>query len=275
MDKRKNIEPPDEIFCQGESMKLTVEQRERYNRQLVLDAVGEGGQQKISDASVLVIGTGGLGSSVLLYLAAAGVGTLGIADGDIVDLSNLQRQIIHSTPDVGRAKVDSAAEKLSRLNPDVRLIKHALMAAAENITQVIDGYDFVVEATDNFEAKFLINDACVLAGTPFSHAGVLRMSGQTMTVLPGRSACLRCLFEQPPGSIPGAAQVGILGAVAGTLGTVQATEALKYILGAGALLQNRMMKLDAQEMRFTTLSVKRNPACKVCGTTPTITKNDK
>ncbi|MGD9010614.1 MAG: HesA/MoeB/ThiF family protein [Desulfobacteraceae bacterium] len=250
-------------------MKLTDKQRERYSRQLVLDAVGEDGQQKISDASVLVIGTGGLGSPVLLYLAAAGVGTLGVADGDVVDHSNLQRQIIHSTSDVGRPKVDSAAEKLSRLNPDVRLIKHPLMAAPENITQMIDGYDFVVEATDNFETKFLINDACVLAGKPFSHAGVLRMSGQTITVLPGRSACLRCLFDQPPppGSVPGAAQVGILGAVAGTLGTVQATEALKYILGAGVLLQNRLMKLDAQQMRFTTLNIKRNSACKVCGTT--------
>jgi adenylyltransferase/sulfurtransferase len=173
---------------------------------------------------------------------------------------------------VGRPKVDSAAEKLSRLNPDVRLIKHPLMAAPENITQMIDGYDFVVEATDNFEAKFLINDACVLAGKPFSHAGVLRMSGQTITILPGRSACLRCLFDQPPpsGSAPGAAQVGILGAVAGTLGTVQATEALKYIVGAGALLQNRLMKLDARKMRFTTLNIKRNPACKVCGTAPAI-----
>jgi adenylyltransferase/sulfurtransferase len=253
-------------------MKLTDGQRERYNRQLVLGAVGEDGQRKISDASVLVIGTGGLGSPVLLYLAAAGVGTLGIADGDVVDHSNLQRQIIHSTPDVGRSKVDSAAEKLNRLNPHVRLEKHPLMAMPENITQMIDGYDFVVEATDNFETKFLINDACVRAEKPFSHAGVLRMSGQTTTVLPGRSACLRCLFDQPPppGSVPEAAQVGILGAVAGTLGTVQATEALKYILGTGALLQNRLMKLDAQQMRFTTLSIKRNPACKVCGTAPTI-----
>ena len=252
-------------------MRLTDKQRERYNRQLVLDAVGEGGQQKISDASVLVIGTGGLGSPVLLYLAAAGVGTLGVADGDIVDHSNLQRQIIHSTLDVGRPKVDSAAEKLSRLNPDVRLIKHPLMAAPENIEQVIDGYDFVVEATDNFEAKFLINDACVLAGKPFSHAGVLRMSGQTMTVLPGRSACLRCLLDEPPppGSVPSAAQAGILGAVAGTLGSVQATEALKYILGTGSLLQNRLLKLDAQEMRFSTLSIQRNRSCKVCGTAPT------
>jgi adenylyltransferase/sulfurtransferase len=255
-------------------MKLTDEQRKRYNRQLVLDGVGEGGQDKISGSSVLVIGTGGLGSPALWYLAAAGVGTLGVADGDVVDLSNLQRQIIHSTLDVGRPKVDSAAEKLNRLNPDVRLIRHPLMAVPENIARVIDGYDFIVEATDNFEAKFLINDACVLAGKPFSHAGVLRMSGQTMTVLPGRSACLRCLFDQPPppGSVPGAAQVGILGAVAGTLGTLQATEALKYILGTGALLQNRMLKLDAQQMRFTTLSVRPNPACKVCGTAPTIAR---
>ncbi len=255
-------------------MNLTDEQRERYNRQLVLDAVGEGGQEKIAGSSVLVIGTGGLGSPVLWYLAAAGVGTLGIVDGDVVDQSNLQRQIIHSTPDVGRPKVDSAAEKLARLNPDVRLVKHPLVAVPENIAQVIDGYDFVVEATDNFEAKFLVNDACVLAGTPFSHAGVLRMSGQTMTVLPGRSACLRCLFDQPPppGSVPGAAQVGILGAVAGTLGTVQATEALKYILGTGALLQNRMLKLNARQMRFTTLSVQRNPGCAICGTASTIAR---
>ncbi len=252
-------------------MKLTDERRDRYHRQLVLDAVGEGGQEKICNAKVLVVGTGGLGSPVLWYLAAAGVGTLGIADGDVVDRSNLQRQIIHSTADVGRPKVESAAEKLTRLNPEVRLVKHLLMAAPENIAQVIEGYDFVVDATDNFEAKFLINDACVLAGTPFSHAGVLRMSGQTMTVLPGRSACLRCLFDQPPpsGSVPGAAQVGILGAVAGTLGSVQATEALKYIVGAGELLQNRMMTLDALEMRFKTMSVQQNPACRICGTAST------
>lgn len=257
-------------------MNLTDEQRERYHRQLVLDEIGEGGQQKIARSKVLVIGTGGLGSPVLLYLAAAGIGTLGIADGDVVDLSNLQRQILHSTPDVGGSKVDSASDKISRLNPDVRIVKHPLMAATETIMKLIEGYDFVVEATDNFEAKFLINDACVRAKTPFSHAGVLRMSGQTMTVIPGRSACLRCVFDQPPpaGAVPGAAQVGILGAVAGTLGTIQATEALKYILGKGELLQNRMLKFDAQQMRFTTLSAARNPACKVCGTATTIAKSD-
>jgi adenylyltransferase/sulfurtransferase len=253
-------------------MKFSDEQHERYHRQMVLDDVGETGQQKICDARILVIGTGGLGSPALLYLAAAGVGTVGMADGDVVDLSNLQRQIIHSTSDLGRLKVDSAAKKLKRLNPHVQLITHPFKVTPENIEQIIGGYDFVVEATDNFETKFLVNDACVLAGTPFSHAGVLRMAGQAMTVLPDRSACLRCLFDQPPpASAPGAAQVGILGAVAGTLGTVQASEALKYLVGAGALLQNRMLKLDARTMRFTTLSVQRNPTCKLCGTAPTIT----
>ncbi len=253
-------------------MKFTDEQRLRYSRQLVLNAVGEDGQEKLAGAKILVIGTGGLGSPGILYLAAAGIGTIGIADGDTVDLSNLQRQILHSTPDVSRPKVDSAGDKITRLNPDVRINKHPLMITADNVMQVIDGYDFIVEATDSFGAKFLINDACVLSGKPFSHAGVLQLGGQTLTILPGRSACLRCVFDSPPPpeSVPDAARAGVLGAVAGTLGTLQATEAIKFITGSGQLLHDRILTYDGYHMRFKTLPVQRSRQCRVCGDTPTI-----
>ncbi len=254
-------------------MELTGDQRQRYSRHLLLDRLGAEGQAKISAAKVLVIGAGGLGSSALLYLAAAGVGTLGIADGDVVDLTNLQRQVIHATADVNRSKVASAADKIDRLNPHVRVNTHRVRVMPDNIVDLIDGYDFVIDGTDNFEGKFLINDACVLKHKPFSHAGVLQFVGQTMTVLPGRSACYRCVFGKPPhpDKVPSSAQVGILGAVAGIFGALQATEALKYIIGQGDLLTDRLMFFDALKMTFRNIRIKPDPECLVCGRDPQIT----
>ena len=235
-------------------VELTDKQKERYSRHLILDNVGEPRPP------------------ALLYLAAAGIGTLGIADGDVVDLSNLQRQIVHATPDIGSPKVDSAAEKIARLNPHVHIETHPVMAQAGNIMDLIKNYDFVVDATDNFAAKFMINDACVLAKKPFSHAGVLQFVGQTMTILPNRSACYRCVFGHPPppDAVPAGAQAGILGAVAGVLGTLQATEVLKFIIDKGDLLTNRIIKFDALNLTFRQVSIQQNPECRACGAEPEI-----
>ncbi|MDA1353561.1 MAG: molybdopterin-synthase adenylyltransferase MoeB [bacterium] len=254
-------------------MNLTDEQIERYSRHIILKDIGGIGQEKILNAKVLVIGSGGLGAPVLLYLAAAGVGTLGIVDGDVVDVTNLQRQVIHHTPDVGVPKVESAKAKINAINPDVKVIVHYELAMAHNILDLIKDYDFIIDGTDNFPAKFLINDACVMAGKPYSHGGILRFDGQTMTHVPG-SACYRCIFKEPPpkNAVPTCSQAGVLGAIAGILGTTQAAEALKYITGAGELLTNQLLVLDALKMRFRNVKVKKNPNCPVCGTNPTITE---
>lgn len=248
-------------------MEFTEERLLRYSRNILLKDVGVAGQEKLFAAKVLVIGAGGLGSPAALYLAAAGVGTIGIADGDGVDLSNLQRQILHATADVGRPKVDSAAEKIAALNPDVAVRCHPEFLRADTIRAIIRDYDFVIDGTDSFAAKFLINDACVLEGIPFSHGGVLRFQGQTMTVLPGRSPCYRCVFSAPPpdDAVPTCSQAGILGAVAGMLGTIQAAEALKYITGAGWLLTGSLLTFDALDMAFRKVAVKRDPHCAACG----------
>ena len=254
-------------------MELTDEQIERYSRHLILADVGVEGQQKISEARVLVIGAGGLGAPILLYLAAAGVGTLGVADGDVVDLTNPQRQVIHFTEDVGYAKVESAREKIGRMNPDVTVQTHNEMVNSSNILEIIQDYDFVVDGTDNFPAKFLINDACVIAKKPFSHAGILRFQGQIMTVIPGESACYRCVFPEPPPSnaVPTCSQAGVLGALAGVFGTLQATEVLKYIIGKGNLLTNRLMMFDALEMEFRNVNIKKREKCAACGQGPQMT----
>jgi molybdopterin/thiamine biosynthesis adenylyltransferase len=252
-------------------MDFTAAQIERYSRHILLQDVGVEGQEKIRNGKVLVIGAGGLGSPVLLYLAAAGVGTLGIVDGDTVDLSNLQRQVIHTTPDVGKVKVLSAKERIHLLNPDVQVnVYHELFNAA-NAFDLIQEYDFVVDGTDNFPGKFLINDACVLAGKPFSHGGILRFDGQTLTYLPG-TACYRCAFHSPPppDAVPTCSQAGVLGAIAGMLGTIQAAEVLKFLTGAGELLTDRLLTFDARKMNFRTVRLKRNPRCPVCGEQPVI-----
>lgn len=252
---------------------FTEEQLERYSRHIILKEVGGKGQKKLLDGKVLIIGAGGLGAPIALYLAAAGVGTIGIADADNVDLSNLQRQVIHFTADIGKAKVESAREKMAAINPDVRVITYPTWINAANILGIIAAYDFIIDGTDNFAAKFLINDACVLAGKPYSHGGILSFFGQTITILPGESTCYRCVFPKPPpkDAIPTCSQAGVIGVLPGVLGTLQATEAIKFLLGKGELLSNRLLTYDALEMRFREVKLRRNPNCPICGTAPTIT----
>ena len=252
-------------------MDFSETQIERYSRHIILADVGPEGQEAIMNGKVLIIGAGGLGSPVALYLAAAGVGTIGLIDGDVVDLTNLQRQIIHSTPDLDKAKVISAREKIEKLNPDVNTIVYQKLITSENITEIINGYDFIIDGTDNFPTKFLINDACVINQKPFSHGGILRFEGQTMTYTPGNT-CYRCVFNTPPpkDAVPSCSQAGVLGSIAGILGTIQATEALKYLIGKGELLTNRMLIFDALNMNFKTVHFKRDPDCPVCGLKPII-----
>ncbi len=254
-------------------MDFSEEQIQRYSRHILLQDVGVEGQLKISDGKVLIIGAGGLGAPVALYLAAAGVGTIGIIDGDVVDLSNLQRQVIHFTADVGKPKVFSAKEKIGQLNPDVQVITYHELLHAGNVLDIIRDYDFIVDGTDNFPVKFLINDACVKAGKPFSHGGILRFEGQTFTYVPG-SACYRCLFQAPPPPdvVPTCSQAGVLGAIAGMLGTIQAAEVLKFLTGVGDLLTNRLLTFNAKKMEFRTINVRHNHRCPVCGDHPTITE---
>ena len=253
---------------------FTASQLERYSRHILLQEVGIEGQEKIGAAKVLIVGAGGLGSPAALYLAAAGVGTVGIADYDEVEISNLQRQIIHFTKDLNSTKVDSAAEKMQAINPEIVVNKHLASLCADNIRDIIKEYDFIIDGSDNFPTKFLVNDACVLAGIPFSHGGVLRFEGQTMTVLPGRSACYRCIFSKPPpvDAVPTCSQAGVLGPIAGMLGTIQAAEALKYILGIGVLLTDALLTFDAKSMNFHRIRLKKQKNCRICGENPTITE---
>src|SRR5574344_1128515 len=252
-------------------MDFTEEQIERYSRHILLQDVGIEGQEKIMNARVLVVGAGGLGAPVSLYLAAAGIGTIGVVDADVVDLSNLQRQIIHFTKDLGVPKVESAKEKIQAINPDVKVETYREFLDSSNALDIIRDYDFIVDCTDNFPVKFLINDACVMADKAFSHGGILRFNGQTFTHVPG-SACYRCMFKEPPpaGSVPTCSQAGVLGAIAGMLGTIQATEALKYLIGVGELLTDRLLTFDAKTMNFRTIKVKRNNHCSICGDSPII-----
>ncbi|MGI9256307.1 MAG: HesA/MoeB/ThiF family protein [Salinispira sp.] len=254
-------------------MSLHNDQIIRYSRHILLQNVGGKGQERLLNSKVLVIGAGGLGSPISLYLAAAGVGTIGLADADVVDLSNLQRQIAHHTPDVGRSKVDSAGEKIEAINPDVQVIRHNLRLNKDNIREIIRGYDFIVEGTDNFPTKYLVNDACVFENKPFNQGGILRFQGQTMTWTPG-SACYRCVYPTPPpaGAVPTCSEAGVLGAIAGILGTIQATEALKYLLNIGELLTNRVLFYDALSMNFRTVAVEHNEHCRISGTNPDITE---
>jgi len=253
-------------------MEFTKDQLARYNRNIVIDEIGIEGQRRLNDGKVMVTGVGGLGSPVSFYLAAAGVGTIGLVDSDRVELSNLQRQIIHSTKDLQELKVRSAAEKIHALNPDVDVKSYHERLEAGNIRQLIRGYDVIIDCTDNFASKFLLNDACVMERIPLIHAGVLRFNGQMMTIVPGKSACLRCILGKPPSSdaVPTGAQVGILGATAGVMGTLQATEAIKLLTHAGNLLTDAMLFFDTLTMTFTRQTLKKNPACRLCGDHPTI-----
>lgn len=227
-------------------------QLERYSRHILLNEIGVDGQQKLLSSKVLIIGAGGLGSPAAMYLAAAGVGTIGIADNDKVSLSNLQRQIIHTTDRVSEDKTLSAKETINKLNPDVTVNIHNVFVSSDNIADIIKDYDFVIDAVDNFEAKFLINDACVLSKKAFSHAGVVQFGGQLMTVVPGKSVCYRCIFKEPPATdcFQSCSQAGILGAVAGVIGTLQAVEAVKYILNIGELLTGCLLTYDGLKAEF-------------------------
>ena len=251
---------------------LTIEQKDRYARHLMLEGVGAPGQERLLAGRVLVIGAGGLGSPAALYLAAAGVGTIGIVDSDVVELSNLQRQILHRNVDVGMPKVASAKEKLTAINPDVKVNAIKLRVDNQSIASLISEYDFVLDCTDNFDAKFLINDASVKACKPYTHAGILRFSGQAMTVYPGKSACYRCIFPEKPDEVTSLAcsKAGVIGVLPGLIGTIQATEAIKSLLGIGYLLLDRIITYDSLSMKFREVRVRRSPECPVCGFLPII-----
>ncbi|MBR1764316.1 MAG: thiazole biosynthesis adenylyltransferase ThiF [Ruminococcus sp.] len=256
-------------------MAFSNEQLERYSRHIILKEVGVKGQKKLLASKVLIIGAGGLGAPAAMYLAAAGVGTIGIADADEVDLSNLQRQIIHATKDVGKPKVQSAKETMNELNPDVTVNVYHTFVDSSNILDLVKEYDFVIDGTDNFPAKFLINDACVMAGKPFCHAGIIRFKGQLMTYVPGEGPCYRCVFKEPPpkDAVPTCKQAGVIGAMGGVIGSLQAMEAVKYIIGQGELLTGSLLTFDALKMDWRKVKLPRRVAsCPVCGDHPTITE---
>ncbi len=251
-------------------MELTDTQFERYARHLILDEVGEEGQAKLLAARVLVVGAGGLGSPLLLYLAAGGVGTLGIVDDDVVELSNLQRQVIHTTDRLGQPKVASAAAMLAGINPDVRIEAYETRLAAANAADLVSGYDLVADGSDNFATRFLLNDVCYAAKVPLIAAALLRFEAQLSTFKayePGDNPCYRCLFPEPPPPdvVPRCEEAGILGAVAGTMGTLQATEVLKELLGFGESLSGHLLIYDALATEFRKVRVRRDPACPTCG----------
>jgi len=252
---------------------LDPTQLDRYSRHIIMDDVGPDGQKALLDAEVLVLGAGGLGAPIIQYLAAAGVGTLGIADDDEVELSNLQRQVIHGNDDVGRKKVDSAADFVEQLNPDIDVRKHELRVGPNNIEELIDGYDFVVDGTDNFATRYLVNDACTLAGIPFSHGSIFKFEGQVTTFAgDDDSPCYRCLFpEAPPaGMVPNCATAGVLGVLPGTVGCLQATETVKHIIGEGESLDGSMLFFDALDMEFDKVEIPKQDDCPVCGDDPAI-----
>ena len=255
-------------------MNLNEQQIDRYSRQIILPHVGGKGQDKILNAKVLVVGTGGLGAPSALYLAAAGIGTIGLVDCDKVELNNLQRQIIHTTPDIGMLKTDSGKKRIAALNPDVNVITHNLRLTSKNILEVIKDYDIVIDGTDNFPTRFLINDACVMSKKSLIHAGIFRFDGQIMTIAPKEGPCYRCLFPEPPppGAVPSCQEGGILGAVAGILGVLQANKALKLVLGIGEPLIGKLLIFDALSSSFRTVKVPRDKDCFVCSDHPTITE---
>jgi sulfur-carrier protein adenylyltransferase/sulfurtransferase len=246
--------------------KLTAPEIERYKRHLVLKEVGGQGQQRLKGARVLVVGAGGLGSPLALYLAAAGVGTIGLVDFDIVDVSNLQRQILHTTDRVGERKVESARIAINALNPDVNVVQHEEMLVADNVARLIEGYDVILDGTDTFETRYILNDAAVAAGIPVVHASVFRFEGQLTTFVPYEGPCYRCLYPTPPPPelAPGCSVAGVLGVVPGILGLLQTNEALKVLLGIGNTLAGRLLLFDALETEFTELQLRRDPACPVC-----------
>jgi molybdopterin/thiamine biosynthesis adenylyltransferase/rhodanese-related sulfurtransferase len=251
---------------------LNTEEMARYSRHLILPEVGMEGQQRLKAARVLCVGTGGLGSPMAFYLAAAGIGTLGLVDFDVVDASNLQRQIIHSTKDIGRKKLDSAEEKLKALNPAINIVKHETMLTSANALGILKDYDIVADGTDNFPTRYLVNDACVLTGKPNVYGSIFRFEGQCSVFATDGGPCYRCLYPEPPppGLVPSCAEGGVLGILPGLVGVMQATEVIKLILGRGEPLVGRLLLVDALNMRFRELKLRKNPDCPVCGTHPTV-----
>jgi molybdopterin/thiamine biosynthesis adenylyltransferase/rhodanese-related sulfurtransferase len=247
---------------------LSAEQKQRYSRHLLIPEVGSAGQARLLGSKALLIGAGGLGSPAALYLAAAGVGTIGIVDFDVVDLSNLQRQILHTNDRIGERKVESARKTLEALNPDVKVIPHEEMLVADNVDRIITGYDVIVDGTDTFETRYLLNDAAVAKNIPVIHASVFRFEGQLTTYIPYEGPCYRCLYPTPPPPelAPGCSVAGVLGVVPGIMGMLQANEALKVLLGIGETLAGRLLLFDALDSTFTELKLRRDPACPVCST---------
>ncbi|MEO6209162.1 MAG: molybdopterin-synthase adenylyltransferase MoeB [Gemmatimonadaceae bacterium] len=247
---------------------LSNEEIFRYSRHLILPEVGLDGQKKLKRARVLLVGVGGLGSPAALYLAAAGVGTLGLVDFDVVDATNLQRQVLHGTSAIGRRKLDSARDRIEDLNPNVKVEAHETPLTSRNALEIISTYDIVVDGTDNFQTRYLVNDACVLLGKPNVYGSIYRFEGQSSVFATGDAPCYRCLFREPPppGLVPSCAEGGVLGVLPGIVGTIQTTEALKLILGIGESLAGRLLLIDALRMRFRTLNLRKDPECPACGT---------
>jgi len=252
---------------------FTPEQAKRYSRHIIMSQIGGKGQRKLLDAKVLLIGAGGLGSPTALYLAAAGVGTLGIVDFDDVELTNLQRQILHRTQDIGRPKVESASDTIAAINPDVQVVQHRLRLTSENAMEVLEPYDIIVDGSDNFATRYLVNDACVMLGKPCVHGSIFLFEGQAATFIPGKG-CYRCLYPTPPppGMVPSCAEAGVLGVLPGIVGCIQAIETIKIILGLGETLTGRLLLFDALSMETRQVKVRRNTACPVCGDSPTVTE---
>lgn len=254
-------------------LRLTPEQVIRYSRHMIMPEIGGAGQRKLLSSSVLVVGAGGLGAPAILYLAAAGVGRIGVVDFDVVDLSNLQRQVIHTTADVGRPKVESARDAVRRLNPDVEVVPYNTALSSANALDIIKDYDVVLNGSDNFPTRYLVNDACVFLKKPLVDASVFKFDAQVTVFLPGHG-CYRCLYPAPPppGSVPNCAEAGVFGVVTGLVGAIQATEVIKLILGLGEPLVGRLLLIDTLAMDFRTVRLRRNPNCPVCGDNPTITE---
>ena len=252
----------------GDAPPLTSEELVRYSRHLILPGVGTDGQQRLKQARVLLVGAGGLGSPIALYLAAAGIGHLGIVDGDVVDRTNLQRQILHGTSDIGRRKTESAAERIGEINPNVAVTQYDATLTSANALAILADYDIVVDGTDNFPTRYLVNDACVILGKPNVHGSIIRFEGQASVFGHADGPCYRCLFPEPPppGMVPSCAEGGVFGVVPGLVGSIQATETIKLALGAGDTLSGRLLLIDAMRMRFRVIQIRRDPACPACGT---------
>ena len=252
---------------------LTPEQVKRYSRHIIMGDVGSKGQRALMQSKALIVGAGGLGSPSAIYLALAGVGTIGIVDFDVVEISNLQRQILHHTADIGRSKLDSARDNIKAYNPGVNVVSHETRLESHNAREIISQYDLVINGADNFATRYLVNDACYLEGKPLVDGSILIFDGQATVFMPGEG-CYRCLFPAPPppGMVPNCAEAGVLGALTGLVGSIQATEALKLLLGIGESLSSRLLLIDALSMSFREVRLKKNPSCPLCGDNPTVTE---